>query len=389
MIVPPRLRVAYLLAVGVGVFAVSAPAVVAGIAVAQVLLAIGVGIGPARLLRLVRKLLTYGGALALTFAFFPDASNPRWTTIVPGITVSLSGLAVAGLMLLRLLAVLIASEVIRQGDPGAVASGLRGFGVPASFADALGLTLGQLAASDAGKGGGRGGGMGAGGGGGRGRRAGGRSFVDAVRPLVRGDVGPLLGEVRMRLEAARRATAEQLGDSPYARDLAVVVGMASAMLALKILKLLPGIPFAPGHKTVLLIPLYILAGALTRMRWGATLTGTTMGTVAFLMGDGRYGVFEILKHVAPGVVVDLLLPLVHRPGRRASTLVWCLFGLVVAAGRFATVLAMTVLVAAPEQLYFLLAVPAAIHLVFGVLSGFIAKHVVAGLGELAAPSEER
>ena len=49
-------------------------------------------------------------------------------------------------------------------------------------------------------------------------------------------------------------------DEGRARDLGVVAGVATAMLALKILKLLPGIPFAPGHKTVLLIPLYVVAG---------------------------------------------------------------------------------------------------------------------------------
>ena len=31
------------------------------------------------------------------------------------------------------------------------------------------------------------------------------------------------------------------------------------MLGIKALKLLPGIPFAPGHKLVLLTPLYVVA----------------------------------------------------------------------------------------------------------------------------------
>ena len=44
-----------------------------------------------------------------------------------------------------------------------------------------------------------------------------------------------------------------------------------------------------------------------------------MGTIAFLMGDGRYGVFEILKHVAPGVIVDLFLPVLRRGGREQPT----------------------------------------------------------------------
>jgi hypothetical protein len=131
------------------------------------------------------------------------------------------------------------------------------------------------------------------------------------------------------------------------RDVAVVAGIALTMLGIKALKILPGLPFAPGHKGVILIPLYIAAGALTRSRLGATLTGLTMGTVAFLMGDGRYGVFEIAKHVAPGVLVDLLLPLMGRRPQLRGVVAWSLFGLIVALGRFATVTAHRAGVQAP------------------------------------------
>jgi hypothetical protein len=30
-----------------------------------------------------------------------------------------------------------------------------------------------------------------------------------------------------------------------------------------------------------------------------------MGLIGFLQGDGRFGVLEILKHVAPGFVIDI------------------------------------------------------------------------------------
>ena len=73
---------------------------------------------------------------------------------------------------------------------------------------------------------------------------------------------------------------------------------ALTMLGVKALKILPGIPFMPGYKGVILIPLYLVAARVTRTRFGATLTGLTMGTVAFLLGDGRYD-WEYLP-VTPG-----------------------------------------------------------------------------------------
>jgi SAM-dependent methyltransferase len=67
---------------------------------------------------------------------------------------------------------------------------------------------------------------------------------------------------------------------------------------------LSSVPFAPGIKTVLLFPLYVVASQMTWSRWGATVVGATVGLLGFLQGDGRFGVLEILKHLAPGLVID-------------------------------------------------------------------------------------
>ncbi len=67
------------------------------------------------------------------------------------------------------------------------------------------------------------------------------------------------------------------------------------MMSLKMLRILPGIPFFSGYKTLLLYPLYILAADLTYSRWGGTVCGTIMGVLGFLQGDGRYGAMEILN----------------------------------------------------------------------------------------------
>jgi hypothetical protein len=48
----------------------------------------------------------------------------------------------------------------------------------------------------------------------------------------------------------------------------------------------------------------------------------------------RFGVLEILKHLAPGVVIDLAGPLMRRLPQRA--VVYCILGLVAAVARTMT-----------------------------------------------------
>ena len=92
--------------------------------------------------------------------------------------------------------------------------------------------------------------------------------------------------------SAPRSTSpsEELADErgrAVARDVAVIAGVvAHHARRSRRSRCCPSIPFAPGHKLVLLTPLYIVASLLTRTRFGATLTGLAMGTVAFLLGDG-------------------------------------------------------------------------------------------------------
>src|SRR5262249_45830558 len=121
------------------------------------------------------------------------------------------------------------------------------------------------------------------------------------------------------------------------RDVGVIAGISIRMLGFKALKILPSIPFAPGYKLVILTPFYIVASRLTPSRFGATLTGLVMGTVAFLMGDGRYGIFEILKHITPGLLCDAILPIFLGRGRERGPILWSILGGIIGAGRFATI----------------------------------------------------
>jgi hypothetical protein len=200
----------------------------------------------------------------------------------------------------------------------------------------------------------------------------------------------LADRVNWQIARAERHLEEHgVGDKgrAFALDVAVVAGVALTMLGVKALKLLPSIPFAPGHKFVVLTPLYFVAAIKTKSRWGATLTGITMGTVAFLLGDGKYGLFEIAKHVTPGLVCDLLLPIYASRARPAGPIVLGLVGGLMGSMRFSTMF-LAVLWTSPPKVAWAMLIPGLVaNTVFGLLSGVVSAPLVrAFLPEKAAPS---
>ena len=397
----PRARVLYLIAVAAGVFLVPSLPAVAGVLILQVALCAFGGLRPAEIRRQLTKLSVFGLFLVVTYALTAqDPATDRWMELpLAGFVLSLNvaGALEGVTMVLRIFTIVLASQLVRLGDPRAVAAGLRGLGAPRMASSSIDAVLALL-------GGAGGGGGGGGRGGGRGRRrhgdareegaegaeAGAESFWQGLRRLASGDVGVLVGRLERQIARAEDHVRRQGGEGgpDAARDVAVIAGVTLTMLGIKMLTILPAIPFAPGHKLVVLTPLYIVAGLATRTRFGATATGATMGTVAFLMGDGRYGIFEILKHVTPGVICDLVLPAATAGGRVPGPVFWSLFGGFVAAGRFATIFAIVLLAQAPAIAYAILLPGLAVHVTFGVASGYVSYHLVRAIDRLGGAGGE-
>src|SRR5207253_1262307 len=157
--------------------------------------------------------------------------------------------------------------------------------------------------------------------------------------------------------------------------------------SVKVLRILPGMPFAPGHKVILLFPLYVLASRLTYSRWGATAAGSVMGVIGFLQGDGRFGILEILKNVAPGVVIDLAQPWVSRlPG---WALGYCLLGLAAAVARTTTEFSLVAILGARAEIYIFPMVKLVPNLVAGFLSGFMTLFVLRAFDRSMPRRQER
>jgi hypothetical protein len=275
-------------------------------------------------------------------------------------------------MCLQILTLLLASTVVRLTGSGSdLVDGLRALRLPDLFVYSLDHTLELLGGAKQSR---------------RGRTepAGQGGALSTVKRLLRGDIGGFVETIRTNIERGgeiSRHSGERLSPR-LIHDIGIVTGIALCMASVKVLKLLPGLPFAPGHKALLLFPLYVLASRLTHSRWGGTAAGSIMGVIGFLQGDGRFGVLEILKHVAPGLVIDLAEPLVRRLPAWACG--YCILGVAAAAGRITTELVLVLLLGARAEVYLF---PAAV-LVPNVLAGFLSGFVTILVLRAFAPSAE-
>jgi hypothetical protein len=287
---------------------------------------------------------------------------------------NLAGLERAGLMCLQILTLLLASTLVRLTGSGQdLANGLRAFGLPDLFVYSLDRALGLLGGVRES-------------GGGRGNSTSRGSSLSTIKRLLRGDIGGFVGVIRANMARASEWTRsdESAVGVRLSHDIGIVTGIALCMASVKVLKILPGVPFASGHKAILLFPLYILASRLTYSRWGGTTAGSIMGVIGFLHGDGRFGVLEILKHVAPGLVIDLAEPLVRRLPTVAFG--YCLLGLAAAVARISTDLVLVLLLGARAEVYLFPAAVLVPNLLAGFLSGFVTMFV---LRAFARPAEAK
>jgi hypothetical protein len=344
-----------------------------------------------------------------------DPSHAYWEP-VSWLRVDLTGARLGVLMCAQILLVVLTTHVVRSiGDERSFINGLRSLRVAPLLAYSLDTTLALLDGSlrKTGGGGGMGRGDGSGGGGGHHARRGSwlrlfrrkppadpasaeaerasdaepTGMLALFRALKRRDLSPFVNKINQGLRDAANH-AERLGLSERrAHDVGVIGGVSAAMMAFKLVKFLPGVPALAGMKTVFFIPLYMLAADRTYSRWGATMAGGIMGFIAFLNGDSRYGIFEVLKHVVPGLVIDLVWPLARKFKLRFSVLL--VVGLLAGAARTSTQFAMVLLLGADKaSLYLLPAARLPTNLIAGFLSIFVSYAVLKALGSRAVEEQE-
>jgi hypothetical protein len=159
-------------------------------------------------------------------------------------------------------------------------------------------------------------------------------------------------------------------------DIVVLMSVVAAIMSLKMLQLLPGIPIAPGHKNLLVIPLLLLASLSTHSRYGGLAAGLTTGIVSFFLGFGKFGVFEILHFAIPGLVADLLVPVIRKAQGKTVIIKLMLIGAIIGLSRFAANLAILILVGTPKLAWVIFLPVLTSQVIFGALSSFVCLPVL-------------
>jgi hypothetical protein len=400
------LKVCYLLAVTAVTFMAPAlsttpPAewfVIPALLALQAIVLLACRIDLHKIARPVRRLKWLFVLLILMYALLP-AETPsdaflewRIPAVQWRLSINLSGLVKAVVMCLQIITVLLASTAVRMTGTGRdLVIGLQALRLPTLFVHSLAHTLellggvasprGRVDDLSQGETGAHGQGLRQGQGFGQGHGPPHPSYFTVMRGLLRGDIGSFAQTIQRNIGlAGEQADRKDYRDHSrqLAHDVTVVSGIALCMASFKMLKFLPGLPFASGHKALLLFPLYVLAARLTYSRWGATATGSIMGVIGFLQGDGQFGALEIFKHVGPGVVIDLADPLVCRLPNWAFG--YCFLGLLAAVARTATEFAIVLILGARAEVYIFPAARLVPNLLAGFLSGFVTIFLLRAFG---------
>jgi len=138
------------------------------------------------------------------------------------------------------------------------------------------------------------------------------------------------------------------------------------------MKIAPGLPIAPGHKNVLIIPFFIMAGKMSAKKFPATSIGFISGLVHMMAGFGKYGPLGPLQFMVPGFLIDILnIPFKNMH----SLLVFGLMGLIAGAGRVAAELSLAALVGMPLEFYLVYSPFIFMQCLFGLLSAPVTKYL--------------
>jgi hypothetical protein len=379
-----QVKIAYLLAVAVAAFALASPLLVGLLFGLQLALFLASRL-PLRLLgRALRRPSVFILVICLSIVLFPERCQgelARWS--VAGWTLQLCSDALwhALLMAVRLYTVILASTLVRSRDAsGEFVAALSGMGLPVLVALPLDAALGYLAPAGLERQRGKRAGRPAGGD--AAEAAGARPRRLGLRDLVRGGGAAALRESLLEyLTWSERTLAASHGRVPRADlvDATILAALTILAMLVRYLQLLPNLPIAPGYKGIVHIPLFIIAAQTVASGFGGTKLGAVTGIIGFMTGQGGYGLFDVAKQIAPGLLADLLVLAFGGKGRSLNVFAYVVMGALVGAGRFATMVLITTLMDAPRALYALLGPVLLSQCLFGAASGVVSKLLVAAI----------
>lgn len=134
----------------------------------------------------------------------------------------------------------------------------------------------------------------------------------------------------------------------------------------------------PGHSGFYWMALLLIGASVVARPGGATLIGLLSGVLAMILIPGKEGVFTIVKYLAPGLVVDLLVPVLG--GRLDRPVPAAIIAACANLSKLIVSLVIGRIAGIPSGFLALgLGFAATTHVFFGALGGLVASWVIGKL----------
>ena len=368
------LKILYIFLAGVGVFFINDLLILLGIILAHLVFYFTIN-NPKKSLRFLWKVKWFVLLIFTVHSFtgpndIPIIAIKEWNWVL---ALSYEGIYLGGVMACKLISMLMITQVVRFTMKSSdFVQGLTGLGLSASSAEIIDQIIDIVSVERnkngggkrEGKGGGNGkGGGGNGKGGGKGNENNQNEEEDkATDVLFKGKVGKIPKKLIARLNFAT----EKFNNNPNA----TIASSSLAITLIRMVKIAPGLPVAPGHKNILVIPLFIHAILKSKKPFAGVQIGSISGILHFSMGFGKYGPLGILEFVIVGGMIDLMLKL---PFKKTNLVYLMSIGAIAGLTKVGIEILLAYILGISNA-FFIIFLPVIISQIsFGIASGFISR----------------
>lgn len=359
------LKITYLLILSIALFFISNWTFIVPLFLLQGLLWLKSHLKLQPLFRAILKIKWFVIIIFISYVLIAPSKESVVTNIdlsLFSINLYLEGFKIAFLMVSRIILMIITSLWIRLStNQNNFINGLTSLKVPESIAIVIDLTLNQLSANN---------------------KTGTKKKKKKKRINFKELKENKFHVVNQLIEKNIRSS-EQLLSSNYPhllksqrQNILIILSVVVAIMSLKFLQMMPGLPIAPGHKNLLVIPLLVLASLSTPMKYGGLAAGFATGIVSFLMGFGKFGLFEILHFALPGLISDWLTPYIKDSHGKFLLLKSSLLGALLGFSRFIANISILFLAGTPKLALAFMIPMMASQIVFGALSGLVCLIII-------------
>lgn len=194
------------------------------------------------------------------------------------------------------------------------------------------------------------------------------NFKGGIRDLLRGRTEGIVSEIKRRRQELEKVVK---GDRRTVNDVSLLSSLLFFFMLTRYIRVAPGVPFSPGYKNVLIVPLYICASSLSSRRGAGLIFGSIAGILSLPFGN-QYGIFGAIKEVIAGIISDLF-PF------EGGVILKAFKGGLVGLGRFSSFFLLALIAKVPDTYYAFLGIFALSNFAFGVLGGIISHYLVNAL----------